>query len=627
MDMTPLPPVPAAPAGAALTAMLAEMLDRARDPARLGAALDGLAALPPARADAAFNLLMQASFPHGAPELTRLGDAPVLVAARLVAAAGNPGNAIAILAKAAASRPAATFMPMAHAARGHILGLASDLGALWAPLADGGDDPLDPQTHRILARRCTGDAARALDALLIGASLPADPAAKAGIGADLAALAVHRTATGQDLWLGQDMRVRFALAATPALAAEAAAALADWPEAGAFALYGARLRAPIRAWCAEIAAAPPPAYPLRAGKPHVDVVWLEITNHCNQTCTFCPDPHREAPRQWMPLAQVTALIDQLAEHISVGSMQLNAYGEPLLHPQIGEILAHIRTRQLPWPTFFTTHGLTLQPKKLKALSHNWPAGIFVSLHNDSQDSYARSRSAKIGDYDTLVSRLTDLLTQMVDEGAPCHVRAYQMVCNGNEDPRLPADLRAAFADSPARMARHVRKWEAIAARIAAAAPPERRARAIVQDDATIAAAFANADQTGGAMIPFLAWTDLDGAEQYAMLTTRAVSSYGNLVLEYDPGWTIQRRVVNAQRCGFVALPSLAIFATGRLGICCLDLNSTGTFGHLSDFAHLGEALRSDAARRIFAELSNNVATSAGCQVCLASGGQVCRVKE
>ena len=48
--------------------------------------------------------------------------------------------------------------------------------------------------------------------------------------------------------------------------------------------------------------------------------------------------------------------------------------------------------------------MTLVEKKLKQLSHNYPSGIAISLHNDSQESYAATRSAKIGDYDTLVSR-------------------------------------------------------------------------------------------------------------------------------------------------------------------------------------------------------------------------------
>jgi hypothetical protein len=43
---------------------------------------------------------------------------------------------------------------------------------------------------------------------------------------------------------------------------------------------------------------------------------------------------------------------------------------------------------------------------------------------------------------------------------------YQMVCNGREDPRVPPETRAAFANSAERLTRHVRKWEAIAARIA-----------------------------------------------------------------------------------------------------------------------------------------------------------------
>ena len=364
-------------------------------------------------------------------------------------------------------------------------------------------------------------------------------------------------------------------------------------------------------------------YPLRDGKPHVDVVWLEITNFCNQKCGFCPDMHREDARTWLPLAEVKRLIDELAETVSVGSMQLNAYGEPLLHPNIAEILGYIREKQLPWPTFFTSHGMTLVEKKLKQLSHNYPAGIAISLHNDSQDSYAATRSAKIGDYETLVARVTDLLRQMAYERAPSHLRLYQMVCNGNEDWQVDPKVRGAFPDSPERMAAHIRSWERIAAEIAATAPEGVLIQAMTNSDATIAQAFREATHADGVHLPILHWADVDGRWQTAFMSPRPVGTYANLLLEYHPDWEVKRQVVNLYSCSFTATPSLAIFATGRLGICCLDLNSTATFGALSDYPSLADALASPEALRMFAQVSNGVATSAGCQICLGTGKQLC----
>jgi hypothetical protein len=173
------------------------------------------------------------------------------------------------------------------------------------------------------------------------------------------------------------------------------------------------------------------------------------------------------------------------------------------------------------------------------------------------------------------------------------------------------------------MLAHVRVWEKIAADIVANAPSDVRAEALVNSESDIQAAFRNASHGDGNHLTILRWIDENGHLQQAFISPRPVGTYANLLLEYDPKWQVRRQVVNHATCGFVQSPSLAIFATGRLGICCLDLNSTATFGALSDFESLHDALTSPAAMRMFAELANGVATSRGCQICLASGSQLC----
>ena len=464
----------------------------------------------------------------------------------------------------------------------------------------------------------------ALDALCTALSLPVGVTDRAILADDVALIVALLHARG-DLASLERPRVRFALRSVPVIAAAALARLAEPHRFVQLAGPAAVTEASrfLHGFANPVDPHVRSPYRIRNGKPHVDTVWLEITNYCNQKCTFCPDMHREDSRQWLPLAEVKRLIDELAATVSVGSMQLNAYGEPLLHPHIQEILAYINEKKLPWPTFFTSHGLTLVPKKLAQLSNNYPTGIAMSLHNDSQESYAATRSAKLGDYDLLVSRTSDLLRQMVNEGAACHMRLYQMVSNNNADWRVDPKVRGAFPDSPERMGAHVRKWEAIAAEIAANAPEAVAACALRNSDQAIADTFAAATHDDGTHLPILEWTDVKGTRQQAFMSPRPVGSYANLLLEYHPDWSVGRRVVNPLTCGFVAAPSLAIFATRKLGICCLDMNSTGTFGSLDDYPSIADALMSPEASRMFAQVSNGVATSRGCQICLGEGRQLC----
>ncbi len=294
--------------------------------------------------------------------------------------------------------------------------------------------------------------------------------------------------------------------------------------------------------------------------------------------------------------------------------------------ELEQILAHVRSKNMAWPVYFTTHGMTLVDKKLKQLSHNYPTGIAVSMHNDNQASYAATRSAKIGDYDTLVTRVSNLARQMVNERAPCHMRLYQMVNNGHEDLKVAPEVRDAFPSDGDRVALHVRKWEAIAAAIVAQSPPEAEARAFVTDRAFIEHAFRDAVDDHGIPMPLVEWTDVDGHRQQIFMSCRPLETYANLLLEFHDDWTVDQRLINAEPCRFLPDPSLTIFADGKLGLCCLDQNNTANFGNVADYPSLVDALHSAEARQMFAELSNGIAVSKGCQICLGEGRAKCGTK-
>lgn len=605
------------------------------------AAYAALAAIPADHASAMYDRMLHALFGGMKPELLLLTPRSTLCLAGMLSAAGAHEQAAVLLGEVMREldQPPAVHHA-AWIARCRWAACRSDLAAFWgsgvAPFAsleeaDAGIAlaELDIDAHRARIRFLldAGRAVQALDALGVALTLPIGERDKLPLADELALLAPVLNIRG-DIKLFQRPRSRWALAMVPQVVEAAIARLRGAMAEGAFPFLDESEAVAVEEMLrgSLIGAASRP-YPMRAGKPHIEIVWLEITNHCNQKCTFCPDMFREEPRTWLPLEQVKATIDDLIENCSIGSMQLNAYGEPLLHPNIAEILAYLREREAPFPVYFTTHGMTLVDKKLKQLSKNYPTGFAVSLHNDSQQSYELTRSSKIGDYDTLVSRVTALLRQMVAERAPTDMRLYQMVSNKLSDPNVDVQTHAAFPDSPERLQAHVRKWERIAAELAAAAPAEAQAQAYVSSDELIASGFRDANHEDSVRLPLLSWVDIKGTRQTAFISGRPLESYANLLLEYDPRWQVERRVVNTEKCGFTTMNSLAIFATGKLGICCMDLNSTATFGALSDYASIADAVTSPEALRIFAQLTNGVAASRGCQICMAGPERLCRTKD
>jgi hypothetical protein len=483
--------------------------------------------------------------------------------------------------------------------------------------------PLDVAERKRLAalKFMRGDHAAAVNDLAVALVLPVEDAAKDCLADDLAIVVPALIAQGGAALLAQN-RFRWALASNLGVAELAYrrffSALTRGNPLHLSPLAVAEVVHFFESFAGADGVLPRLAcpFPLQGDKPVIDIVWFEITNHCNQSCTFCPDSHRVGPRTKIPFDRFTRVVDDLAAHAVVHSMQLNAYGEPLLHPEIGKMIAYLKERRVPWSTFFTTHGMTLVPPNLKKLSGNFPNGIAVSLQNDGQESYAATRNTRLGDYPTLVTRVADLLGLIVAERADCHLRIYQMVCNGHQSPSVDAAVQGAFPHDVGRFRAAIRAWEERARAIAAAAPDEARAQATVTSDDRIEQTFVEAGHGDGNILPILAWTTTSGRREMAFISPRPLGDYANLLPEHHPDWRVERRIVGDRPCGFTAKPSLALFASGKMGLCCLDLEGTSTFGDIRDYPTIGAALRSPECLRRFAELANGVACGEGCRICL-----------
>lgn len=103
-------------------------------------------------------------------------------------------------------------------------------------------------------------------------------------------------------------------------------------------------------------------------------IYIEITSSCNLTCSFCQETKRD--KRFMSLDEFSHVIDQvkpLTEFI-----YLHVKGEPLLHPQLGDILqiCHDEGMRIN----ITTNG-TLLKKQLDTLIAHPVHQINISMHS------------------------------------------------------------------------------------------------------------------------------------------------------------------------------------------------------------------------------------------------------
>ena len=103
--------------------------------------------------------------------------------------------------------------------------------------------------------------------------------------------------------------------------------------------------------------------------------YLEITNRCNLSCSFCPKTKR--PARTINPAEFRHLAEKLRPYTDY--LYLHVLGEPLLHPQLGEILDICR--ELLFRVVITTNGTLLPAQETVLLSSPALYKINVSLHS------------------------------------------------------------------------------------------------------------------------------------------------------------------------------------------------------------------------------------------------------
>lgn len=136
--------------------------------------------------------------------------------------------------------------------------------------------------------------------------------------------------------------------------------------------------------------------------------YVEITNVCNLACAFCPGTARE--KRFMTPETFALLAGKLRPHTDF--LYLHVMGEPLLHPQLAEIL-HI-CEELGFRVCLTTNG-TLLPEKLPLLLESSAIHkVSVSLHSFE----GNGRSDGLEEY---VERVADSCLSLAggESSAPC----------------------------------------------------------------------------------------------------------------------------------------------------------------------------------------------------------------
>lgn len=123
---------------------------------------------------------------------------------------------------------------------------------------------------------------------------------------------------------------------------------------------------------------------------------VDCTMFCNLACIHCPyetvTKLKGAGRKNLPVELHTKLIDEIATtgkgHCTF--LRYTGDGEPLLHPQLAEMIAYAYQRT-GLPINVTTNGMLLTEQRTKDLIDAGVAVIDVSIDAHSQETYGQIR--------------------------------------------------------------------------------------------------------------------------------------------------------------------------------------------------------------------------------------------
>lgn len=150
-------------------------------------------------------------------------------------------------------------------------------------------------------------------------------------------------------------------------------------------------------------------------------VVVEPTNACNLGCSYCGNKDMLRPSTYLKMEDFEELLEQMVE-LGIPRMTLHTIGEPLLHPQIAEMVAKAKERKRI--VTISTNGSLLTEEKARALVEAGPDILNISADAGDAETLAKTRDGL--EFDTLIAGLRRLRRFRGVSGCvlPSHTQRY-----------------------------------------------------------------------------------------------------------------------------------------------------------------------------------------------------------
>lgn len=338
--------------------------------------------------------------------------------------------------------------------------------------------------------------------------------------------------------------------------------------------------------------------------PVIDWFYVELTNHCNLSCPFCPSSQMKRSRTFMSPSLAEQIFSKIGEYVSsharfVGYVKwtplvfLHVMGEPLLNPKFEHCVRIARDHGLTLALFTNTSLLTM--KNIARILDSGVEHVTLSM-NVIDDSACRDLGVRGG--------LPDQERKALDF---LQARASRKVFNIHVDLQYMASANRAVAGSGLLQTNSqfwslYSRWLQLIRQSFESLTPETAGPKPVPESDNMENPLAIVDDAS-LRFPLMHGVDL---------AVKSGCTFGNVMLPD------QMEVIPTKRgtCPFGnPFRQLAIFADGKVSFCSMDHEASATLGDLSTDSIM-QIWQSARLRRIRSEMMQTRLSEPLCQRCL-----------
>ena len=351
-----------------------------------------------------------------------------------------------------------------------------------------------------------------------------------------------------------------------------------------------------------------------------DVFFLELTNHCNMHCTFCPSDYLKKDRAMADDELAVRFIEQVRDLNSNRPIQFSVLGEPLLNKKIYKYIDLCERYGIE--VYLITNISILDAKRAQEVFKHHNVALVLSLQTPNEDSYRRLRGYDKLTFDQYFDRILPALREKFINRSRSRVEVHvTSVSNMRADSTIQSDFELnmwdpfAIDDKEGFVRALLDRFDGYAEQLRSEFPEQ-----FAAEDARSRARYAN--QIDRNHIAASRDTVPDGAPDMIEQRFWGYMFAPNCFIRFKTFglWTREESFmktflpkqakvyVEALDCSMAH--NVSLLADGQLSLCCLDYEGEMGLPNLRDTA-LVELLRSPRRK----EIASNAMTSEVCRRC------------